>query len=136
MDQVRAPLGVKLLAGFFAFGAGMCLLTTLLLIFPGSALEPLWRLNPEAQRNFQAIGNWALLLMAVVGLACGFAAAGLARRRRWGRTLALVVLMVNLLGDTTNAFMRKDYRTLVGLPIGGALIAYLLSKRVRHVFTR
>jgi hypothetical protein len=41
---------------------------------------------------------------------------------------------VNLVGDTTNALVRGDLRTLVGLPIGGALIAYLLSAGVRSEF--
>jgi hypothetical protein len=136
MADGRTPVGVKLLAGFFAFGAAMCSLTILLLIFPGTALEPLWRLNPEAQRSFGELGNWSLLLMATVGLACGFASFGLVRRRPWGRTLALFVLIANLLGDTANAFLRNDYRTLIGLPIGGAMVAYLFSERVRRVFTR
>jgi hypothetical protein len=33
----------------------------------------------------------------------------------------VAVLAVNLVGDTTNAVMRGDLRTLIGLPIGGAL---------------
>jgi hypothetical protein len=136
MEDVRTPLGVKLLAGFFAFGAAMCLLTLILLIFPGSALDPLWRINPEAQRSFRELGKWSLLLMTTVGLACGLAAVGLVRRCPWGREIALVVLIVNLLGDTTNAFLRNDYRTLIGLPIGGAMVAYLFSDGVRRVFTR
>jgi hypothetical protein len=48
----------------------------------------------------------------------------------------LALLAVNLLGDATNAFVRGDLRTLIGLPIGGALIVYLLSSRVRGQFTR
>jgi hypothetical protein len=41
---------------------------------------------------------------------------------------------VNLIGDAGNAAVRGDLRTLIGLPIGGALIAYLLSPRVRRQF--
>ncbi len=128
------PLGVKLLSAFFAFGTAMCLLTIALLAFPGSLLAPLWRFNPAARTAFQSIGNLAFLLMAVVGCACAGAGIGLARRARWGRSLAILVLGTNLLGDLGAAIGRGDYRTLIGLPIGGALILYLNSRTVRNVF--
>ena len=46
-----------------------------------------------------------------------------------GVPLALGILSVNLVGDLLNAFVRHDLRTLIGLPIGGAMIAYLLIAR-------
>jgi hypothetical protein len=47
---------------------------------------------------------------------------------RLGIRLALVILSLNIIGDLFNALMRHDFRSLVGLPIGGAMILYL----VRH----
>ena len=129
MSQERAPLGIKLLSAFFAVGAAICLIAIVALLFPGGVLEPIWRLNPEAHAQFQKIGKLSILLMFVVGSACASAALGLATRARWGRPLALGILIVNLVGDLLNAFMRHDLRTLIGLPIGGAMIAYLLSAR-------
>lgn len=117
---------MKLLAIFFGFGATACAITILALLFPGGLLEPIWRLNPEAHIGFQQIGvPWSIALMTVVGIACGFAAFGLAKRQAWGRHLAMVILTVNLIGDSLNAILRHDPRTLVGLPIGGAMILYL-----------
>jgi len=129
MSQQRAPLGIKLLAAFFAFGAGICLVTIIALLFPGGALDPIWRLNPDAHVAFQQIGRLSILLMVVVGSACAVATIGLATRARWGVPLALGILSVNLVGDLLNAFLRHDLRTLIGLPIGGAMIAYLLIAR-------
>jgi len=129
MSQQRAPLGIKLLAAFFAFGAGICLVTIIALLFPGGALDPIWRLNPDAHVAFQQIGRLSILLMVVVGSACAVATIGLATRARWGVPLALGILSVNLVGDLLNAFLRHDLRTLIGLPIGGAMIAYLLIVR-------
>lgn len=129
MTERRLPLGIKLLSTFFAFGAGVCLLTIIALLFPGGALEPIWHLNPEAHTQFQKIGGLSILLMLVVGSACASAAIGLATRARWGRQLALGILIVNLIGDLLNAFVRHDLRTLIGLPIGGAMITYLLIAR-------
>ena len=132
--QKTSSLGIRLLAVFFSFGAAMCLLTIAGLLFPGGFLEPMWRLNPDAHAAFQSLGRWSILLMTIVGTACASAAIGLARRKHWGWHVAIVVLAINLLGDTINAIARHDLRTLIGLPIGGALILYLTSKRVREFF--
>ena len=110
---------------FFVFGAMMCTLTLALLLFPGSALDSLWRFNPDAQSTFQAIGNWSLLLMVTVGTACLFAAIGLWRGTSWGARLALGILSINTIGDVIAALFRHEYRALIGLPIGVAMIIFL-----------
>jgi uncharacterized membrane protein (DUF2068 family) len=104
-------------------------LAAVTLLFPGSVLEPLWRLNPRARDGFAAMGSWAVLLMVLVCVACGMAALGLQRCKRWGYWMALFILTINLAGDTANAVIAHDWRTLMGLPIGGAMIVYLLTKR-------
>jgi len=103
----------------------MCALTIGLLLFPSSSLDSLWRLNPEAHAAFQLMGRLSILLMAIVGVACALAAIGLARNARWGRSLGILILIVNFVGDLTNAFVRHDLRTLIGVPIAGAMIFYL-----------
>ena len=120
---------MTLLAVFFGAGALICLVTMLALAFPGGILEPIWRLRPDARIEFQKLGNWSVLLMATVGLACGLASLGLARQAEWGRRLAIGILTVNIIGDSLNAFLRHDLRTLIGLPIGGLMIWYLVRKR-------
>ena len=115
-------------AAFFAFGAMMCVFTIGLLLFPGTAFDSLWRLNPEAHSEFQSLGNWPLLLMIIVGTACALAAFGLWRGTHWGIRLALIILSLNLLGDLINTAVRRDYRALIGLPIAGAMIWYLTAK--------
>ena len=94
----------------------------------------MWRLNPTAHEAFQQMGYWAIALMVIVGVACAFASMGLWLRARWGHRLAVLLLVVNLFGDTMNALLRGDLRTLIGVPIGGVLIVYLLSPRVRGHF--
>jgi hypothetical protein len=129
VSRNRPPVGIILLAFFFAAGALICLVTMLALAFPGGFLDPIWRLRPDARIEFQKLGNWSVLLMATVGLACGLAALGLARCAEWGRRLATGILTVNLIGDLLNAFLVNDLRTLIGLPIGGLMIWYLVRKR-------
>jgi hypothetical protein len=84
MTSRSRPLGISGLSLFFVFGVAMSGLAALMLLFPGSVLEPLWRLNPRAREGFAAMSAWAVLLMAVVCVACATAALGLWRGTRWG----------------------------------------------------
>jgi hypothetical protein len=136
MMAQRPPAGLVALSAFFTFGAVMSALTAYLLGFPGSRLDAIWKVNPVAREELLKLGSWAIVLMATICLACAFAAVGLWRRTRWGHRLACGILVVNLVGDLANAIIRHDVRTLIGLPIGGAMIAYLLSRRVRDTFTK
>ncbi len=127
-------VGLILLCGFFVFGALMASLSFLALALPGGFLEPIWQLNPKAHGALTALRSWGVVLMFVVALACALAAIGLWTRTLWGHRLALSILAVNLLSDVLNAVLRGDLRTLIGVPIGGALISYLLSSRARAQF--
>jgi len=130
VNPKRRSFGTILLIIFFAAGALICLVTMLALAFPGSFLESIWQLKPEAPVQFLEIGRGtSIALMAVVGVACGSAAIGLARNAEWGRRLAIAVLAVNLIGDSLNALLRHDPKTLIGLPIGGLMIWYLSKAR-------
>jgi hypothetical protein len=128
VSQGRKPIGIILLVIFFAAGAVICSAVMLALAFPGSFLESIWRFRPDAHVEFQQFGDWSIVLMAAVGAACGLAAFGLARGAEWGRQIAIGVLTVNLVGDTFNAVFRGDLRTLIGLPIGGLMIWYLMKR--------
>lgn len=122
----RLPIGMKLLVAFFVFGTCACTVTVAALLLPGSWLDVVWRVNPEARVGFQESGRpLSVLLMFVVGSACAMAALGLALRKVWGRWLAIGILVVNLAGDTINALARHDPRTLIGLPVAGLMIWYL-----------
>ena len=121
------------LAAFFAFGATMCVLTTGLLLFPGTALDSLWRLNPDAHLAFQSFGNWSIVLMLTVGTACLFAAIGLGRGTRWGTQLAVIILALNMIGDLSNALFRHEYRALIGLPVAAGMIFYLVRSEASNI---
>jgi hypothetical protein len=128
------PLGVTLLSVFFAAGTLPSTATALALAFPGPWAQTMWRLKPEAPGDFGRLGGLAIPLMLAVAASCAGAAVGLWTRRRWGHRLALAILSVNLIGDSVNAVVRGDWRTLVGVPIGGAMLAYLLRHRIRAWF--
>lgn len=130
----RRPIGLVALVLFF--GAGMCIagLSAVSLSMPGSWLEPMWRLNPDARDGFRTLGGlWSVLLMVTVSASCGIAAIGLWRLKRWGWQVAIALLSINLLGDLANAVVRDDWRTLIGMPIGGAMLLYLTRPRLREL---
>jgi hypothetical protein len=128
------PLGLTALSIFFAAGTIPSGASALGLAYPGPWSQTMWRLKPEAPVEFARLGELAVALMVLVAVACAGAAVGLWTRQRWGHRLAVGILSVNLLGDTLSAVVRGDWRTLIGLPIGGAMLAYLLSRRVRAWF--
>ena len=127
-------VGVVLLSAFFAFGALMAVLSAFALLVPGGWREQLWRLNPAAHEGFLNMGRLSIALMSVVAAVCAAAATGLWTRARWGLRLAIGLLGVNMIADATSAFIRHDFRTLIGVPIGIALLAYLSTKSVRSQF--
>jgi hypothetical protein len=124
------------LSAFFGFGALMSLTSAVALLFPGSILEPVWRLNPRARDGLSRLGPWAVVLMFSVSVACALAAAGLSRGIPWGHRLATGVLVVNLVGDAVSAISGTEPRAAIGLPIGTLFVVYLRSRRVRAFFAR
>jgi hypothetical protein len=124
--MTRPPAGLVALSLFFTFGAIMAATTCLALLFPVPAWAVMWRVNPESHAAFQAMGSWAPVLMLCVATACALAAIGLWNRTQWGHRLAIAVLLVNMVGDLGNAIVRGDLRTLIGIPIAAAMIAYLV----------
>lgn len=134
MMRDRRPVGITLLSMFCVFGAAMATLTCVALLTAGGPLEPIWRLNPQAQKGFREIHPWGIPLMAVVAIACVVAARGLWIRARWGLRLAVVGLAVNLVSDVVGAVLRHDPRTLIGVPIVGLLLVYLSRPSIRRHF--
>ncbi len=134
-DGLTRPTGITVISLFFVFGTAMSAITLFLLVFPDSRLEPLWRLNRDAREGFAAMDGWAIVLMVVVAAACATAAVGLWRCKEWGFRTALAVLSINVVADVTNAVFGRDWRTLIGLPVGAAMILYLVSRRrvFRHL---
>jgi len=114
---------------FFGFGCCAAGLTVILLLFPGTELDTLWMLNPGAREGFSSMGSWAVLMMAAVSAACLTAAVGLWRLAVWGLWTAAAILAINLVGDTANALIARDYRALIGLPVGGGMLTYLLTRK-------
>lgn len=128
------PFGVFALIVLFTVGAVASFVSAVSLTFPGSFLELIWQLNPRAREGFDRIGFWAILLMAIVCVACIFTTIGLWLRRRWGYWCAVVMLVTNLAGDLINVISGAEPRAMVGVPIVLTILAYLARKQTRDYF--
>ena len=125
---MRPPPLTFALSLFFGAGALIAATTVAALLLPGSPLDAIWSLKPQAHSDFLSLGALAVPLMIVVSAFCALAAVGLWRGARWGTRVAIAVLTVNAIGDTANALLRHDYRTLIGLPVAGGLVWYLVRE--------
>lgn len=68
--------------------------------------------------------------MSVVFITCLLTTIGLWRGLRWGYWLAVVVLVINLVGDLLNVLVGIDRRAIVGIPIVLLLLIYLFRSKV------
>ena len=134
MSKAR-PLGIIPLVILFVIGTVASFLSAVSLIFSGTFLEAIWQLNPKARAGFSRMGYWAIVLMICVCIACFVTAVGLWKRRRWGYWLAVVMLGVNLGGNVVNVFTGTEPRAVIGIPIVGTILAYLLRRRTRFHFS-
>jgi hypothetical protein len=123
------PFAETVLILLFVIGVIASLISLISLTFPGSFLEPVWKLNPRAREGFARMGGWSVLLMSVVCVTCLLTAIGLWRGLRWGYWLAVIVLSINLVGDVINVVVGTDRRAVVGIPIVLLLLIYLLRSR-------
>jgi hypothetical protein len=119
---------------FLFFGAAMAALAGTTLIWRGTILDGVWKLNPTGYRQLatldRSVGIVFLLLsglMAVAGI-------GWFRRRHWGWRLSVAIIAVQVLGDLFNLLRGDLIRSGIGSTIAGALLLYLFSENVKRSF--
>jgi hypothetical protein len=132
---VARPHGVTALGAFFAFGALASGLSSVSLLTPGGPLEPMWRLNPRAHAGFVSLHLWGPLLLSGLAFVCAATALGLICGKRWGYRLAIILLLINFIGDFANTTLGIERRAIFGLPVAALLLWYLFSRRVRGYFS-
>src|SRR5579862_3553325 len=124
------------MAVFLVFGATMATLAGITLLFPGSFLDPIWRLNPEAGDQLRQLGRGVGIAFLGLGAAMVAAAIGWIKRRFWGWALAVIIIASQVLGDLVNVFRGEWLKGAVGAAIAGALLAYLVRPAIRGAFEK
>jgi hypothetical protein len=128
--------GLTAMAVFLVFGAVMATLAGITLLFPGSFLDPIWRLNPAAGEQLRQLGRGIGIAFLGLGAAMVAAAIGWIKRRFWGWGLAVIIIASQVLGDLVNAFRGEWLKGAVGAAIAGALLAYLVRPAIRGAFEK
>jgi hypothetical protein len=128
--------GLTAMAVFLVFGATMATLAGITLLFPGSFLDPIWRLNPEAGEQLGQLGRGIGVAFLGLGAAMVAAAIGWIKRRFWGWALAVIIIASQVLGDLVNALRGEFLKGAVGVVIAAALLAYLIRPVTRGAFEK
>jgi len=107
----------------------------LTLLLPGTFFDALWALNPLAHAQLTALGRWAALPFAFVSPMLALAATGWFRHRRWGWTLGVTIIAINLAGDLAQILFGERWKGIIGVVLATALLAYLMRRSTRNHFT-
>ena len=130
------PVGIVGLTVLFCLGALVSSIAACSLSIRDSAFDALWIADPPARVTFVHMGIWGIALSACLAFASVLSAIGLWNGMRWGRVLALVVLIESGLGATVHAIADGHPTGIIGQAVVGLLIAYLLfSVPVRAFFS-
>ncbi|MBZ5658518.1 MAG: hypothetical protein LAO56_24970 [Acidobacteriia bacterium] len=131
-----SPRGMTAIGVFFFFGALMASLAGTTLLWPGTVLDRMWALNPNAYEQLAPLGRTVGSVFLALSGALAAAGVGWFKRRVWGWGLAVVIIATQVAGDWVTIFMGQLVRGGVGVVIAGALLFYILRPRVREAFRR
>jgi hypothetical protein len=136
LELVAGPktTGFAAIGIFLFFGAVMASLAATTLLWQGTVLGRIWALNPPAYKQLAPLGGWVGILFLLLGAALVTAGIGWFRRRLWGWRLAVVVISTQVLGDVVNCVRGEWLRGAIGGIIAGAILVFLLQRRIRIVF--
>jgi len=119
---------------FLLLGCSMAVLAGTMLLWPRTALDRLWSLNPTAHKAFAPFGNSLGLLFYVLSIVLATAAVGWFKHRIWGWRLTIAIISTQAVGDFVNLIKGDSLRGCIGLLIAGSLLILLLRSNIRTMF--
>jgi hypothetical protein len=126
--------GPKAFGGFLVFGATMSCFAGTTLLWRGTILDRIWKLNPKAYRQLTPMGPLVGVAFLILSASMVLAAIGWFQRRRWGWRLAIAIISTQLVGDSVNLIRGEWLRGGTGFLFAGALLWYLLRPGTRSIF--
>lgn len=125
---------VTAIGAFLFFGAIMALLAGTSLIWRGTFFDRMWTLNRSAYGQLSAFG-WAVgIPFLALSVALAVAGMGWFARRLWGWRLTVIIIATQVLGDLITMLTGHIRRGAPGVVIAGALLFFLLRRKVRAIF--
>jgi hypothetical protein len=132
--RFRSSAGLTAVGLFLSFASLIALLAGISLVWTGTALDQIWRLNPSAYQHLAALGKLVGISFLVLSALLGIAAVGWFQRRLWGWRLAVAIIATQVLGDVVNLVLGHFLQGATGVLIAGALLLYLLRPQIRAAF--
>jgi hypothetical protein len=130
----RKPPGFIAIGVFLFFGCLMAGLAATALLWPNTALDRVWTLNPTAHAQLARWGRKIGALFLLVSVALASAGTGWFRRRLWGWRLTVAIIGIQVFDDAANVVRGDFLQGGIGLLIAGALLFYLMRSRVKCAF--
>lgn len=124
----------RAVGGFCFFGACCALYAALTLVWPGTALDALWAVNPAGHEGLLPLGRGggvAFLGLAAVMVAFGW---GWLHRRRWAWYGLVAGIPINMLGDAGQVVVGRWREGLFGVVAAGLVLVYLTRPGTRGRF--
>ena len=129
------PLGIFVIAIFFAAATILIVTVGFALLFPGTFLEVVWSLYPARRAllmPYRLLLGPAFLLLSV---AFAGASIGCLQHRKWGWWLAMGIFAVDGLGDAVQLAIGRLVEGGNGVAVAAAILFYLTRPFVRQAFT-
>lgn len=130
------PVGIFLIAIFFALATCVLISVGLALLFPGTEMEAIWRLYPARRALLMPHRNWLGPGFLTLAFAMACASIGCFRRRTWGWSLAVAIFALNGIGDAVQLAMGHWIEGAVGVIVAGAVLLYLSRLNTKRAFRR
>jgi hypothetical protein len=131
----RKPLGIFLIAIFFALASCILLSVGVALLLPGSKLETIWVLYPARRSLLIPYRIWLGPGFLTLAIGMLVASVGCFRHRKWGWWLAAAIFIVNGISDTGQILLGRLLEGGIGVAVAGAILLYLSQPKVRATFT-
>ena len=128
-------IGFVALGLFLLFACCMAALAGTMLLWPGTALEKLWTLNPAAHAALARQGKSVAPLFYALSFILMITAFGWFRHQAWAWRLAIVIIASQVIGDFVNLLRGDLLRACTGIVIAGALLIVLLRSNIRELFS-
>jgi hypothetical protein len=125
---------IGLIGVFLIFGSVMASLSGISLLWPGTTLDRMWKLNPSAYAEMAPVAKVAGCGFLFLGVTLGVACVGWFGRKLWAWRLVLAVFAIQLVGDFTNFFRGRVLGAVIGVSIAGLLLIFISRKSVRGAF--